>query len=137
MSYVKWLLTVTVAWACCATALAFPIVWTKSTPNSIGAKVIRDSSGNLYHVTPTGTIFGRQLQVSRYNALGTTAWAITISEPSTSGNQFRVKGLALTSTSLIIVAEERDGGGQGAFVSSRLYGVTLANGSTHFKARRY
>lgn len=133
MNYAKSLLTIAVTWACCVTALAFPIVWTKSTPNSIGAKVIRDSSGNLYHVTPTGNIFGRQLQVSRYNALGTTAWSITISEPSTSGNQFRVKGLALTSTSLIIVAEERDGGGQGAFVSSRLYGVTLANGSNSFQ----
>lgn len=133
MNYVKSLLTIAVMWACCATVLAFPIIWTKSTPNSLGAKVIRDTSGNLYHVTPTGNIFGRQLQVARYNALGTTSWAITISEPSTSGNQFRVKGLALTSTSLIIVAEERDSGGQGAFVSSRIYGVTLANGSNSFQ----
>jgi hypothetical protein len=134
MNYVKWLLTVAVTLALTAIGASFPIIWSKSTPESLGAKAIRDTAGNLYHVTPTGSIFGRHLQVSRYNALGTPAWSVTISEPSVSGNQFRLKGLAVTSTSLIIVAEERDNGGQGAFVSSRLFGVTLANGLIPFQS---
>ncbi|MCC7435441.1 MAG: hypothetical protein IT363_12210 [Methanoregulaceae archaeon] len=115
-----------------AVASALPIIWTKSIVNGGVPKIIRDTSGNFYQVTPVGTLYGRELVVTKYNALGTAAWSTTISETSFSGNQFSVRGLALTATSLVIVAHERTVGGAGSFVSSRMFGVNLANGGNSF-----
>lgn len=120
--------------ACCALATSVPIIWAKTTNESIRAKVIRDPAGSLYHVTRSGTLFNRRLHITKYNPLGVQAWSSTISETSNLENQFNIRGLALTPSSLIIVAHERTLGGAGTFVSSRIYGINLSNGSTSYSA---
>lgn len=52
-------------------AAAFPVIWTKTTPASSGGKIVRDTSGNFYHVTRTASLLGRHINIAKYNALGT------------------------------------------------------------------
>jgi hypothetical protein len=112
-----------------AVGASVPVIWTKVTEQAGDPKVIRDSSGNFYHAVPTGTFFNKQVVITRYNALGAVDWTRTLSAPSTNGNQYSVRGLAATATSLIVVFHERTNEGAGSFVSSSMYVYGLATGN--------
>ncbi|MCC7435440.1 MAG: hypothetical protein IT363_12205 [Methanoregulaceae archaeon] len=115
-----------------ALASAQPIIWTHTTPSSSNARLIRDSSGNLYFVTRTGSLTGRQLKLTKYNPLGTVLWAQTLEFAGTLDVQFALQSLALTSTSLLTTVQERDGGGGGNLVRSRLLAYDRSTGSPVF-----
>lgn len=117
-----------------AIGAAFPIMWIKTTPASTEAQVIRDASSNFYVVTRTGTLFGRQINVTKYNALGTQSWAVTYPYAGNLDTQFSVRSIAITPTHLIVVAQERANGGSGSFVGSRMIGVDITNGSSTYSS---
>ncbi|MCC7435447.1 MAG: hypothetical protein IT363_12240 [Methanoregulaceae archaeon] len=129
MSLITRVVALLVALSLAAVGASVPVIWTKVTEQAGDPKIIRDSSGNFYHAVPTGTFFNKQVVITRYNAMGAVAWTRKISGSSSDGNQFSVRGLAATSTSLIVVLHERTNGGAGSFVSSVMYVYDLATGN--------
>ena len=119
---------VLVALVIASLASAFPVIWTKTTTASTEGRAIYDTSGNFYHVTRSGSIFGRQLTVTKYNALGTILWASTYSVNGNLDTQFNIRSLAVTATKLIVVAQERAAGGTGALVASVHLSFDASNG---------
>lgn len=113
------------------TSKAQPVIWQQTTPATSFSLATRDSSGFLYFVTRTATFMGRQLNVTKYNAAGVAQWTRQISSAGTLDIQFNIRDLALSSTHLYVVFQERSSGGFGSLQSSRVMNFSKADGTTN------
>ncbi len=94
-------------------------IWTHTVENSSNPQVARDASGNLYLATRGTSLNGRELKLQKFNALGTRIWHWTYLA-STGGldRQFNIKSIAVSNDRVMVVAQERDGEGEGAHQTS-------------------
>lgn len=118
----------------CSTALAAAqaIIWQNTVPATTYAFLARDTSSNLYFATTTTSFLGRQLNVQKFNALGTKLWEITHNVPGNLGNQYRLYDIAVSSSRVFVLYQERTNSGNGNFVSSQMRVLNMSDGSLVF-----
>jgi hypothetical protein len=122
----------TLAVATASISQSLPIIWQNAMPASSNAKLARDSASNLYFATTTTSLLGRQLNVQKFNALGTKLWEINHNVAGNLSQQYRLQDIAITSSRLFVLYQERSNNGTGNFVSSQMRGLNLSDGSLVF-----
>lgn len=123
---------VTLAVATASISQSLPIIWQNTMPASSNSKLARDSASNLYFATTTTSFLGRQLNVQKFNALGTKLWEINHNVAGNLSDQYRLHDIAITSSRLFVLYQERSNNGTGNFISSQMRGLNLSDGSLVF-----
>ncbi len=111
---------------------SLPIIWQSAVPASVNGRLVRDSASNLYFATTTTSLIGRQLNVQKFNALGTKLWEVNHNVPGNLGNQYTMRDVAMTSSRVFVLYQERSNNGNGTFVASHLRILNLTDGSLVF-----
>ncbi|MCC7435442.1 MAG: hypothetical protein IT363_12215 [Methanoregulaceae archaeon] len=116
----------------CLTSFTFAqhTIWSHTIDDTSKPQVTRDASGNFYLATRQVSLLGRKIVVEKFNVLGTKIWST--SQQETSGglaHQFDVRSIAVGPSLVLVAANVRDGGGDGAFQSSVQMVFNAGNGA--------